>query len=173
MIVNHTNPSHVRGRFLRCIDLLDEEHKTLDYTVQFYKNEERLKKEMIEAPDLSPEEYDQIFHGKVRPPAIAIQESRTIKIFYFNFTDEKYRKEIDLAFFLFHEIRHAWQNSKGLYLDEPAQGKIDDNMEDYKNSPAEKDANEFARDKINENKNELKKIFDIPTSVTFQYELKW
>ncbi|OMD18210.1 hypothetical protein [Paenibacillus odorifer] len=170
MIVRYTNPSRIRDQLLHCLDVLGEEYNELDYVVDVYKNEDRLRKEMVECPDMSPEEYQQILHGATRPPAIAMMESRTIKIFYFNLSKEKHKQDLDLAFFLFHEMRHAWQNHHGLYLDEEGVANLDENMEEYKNSAAEKDANEFAMVTIMENKDKIRKIFKMPD---FELNLKW
>lgn len=101
MIVRYTNPSRIRDQLLHCLDVLGEEYNELDYVVDVYKNEDRLRKEMVECPDMSPEEYQQILHGATRPPAIAMMESRTIKIFYFNLSKEKHKQDLDLAFFSF------------------------------------------------------------------------
>ncbi len=173
MIVRYTNPSRIRDQLIKCINLLGGEYSELDYTIDVYKTKARLLKERDEAPDLLPEQYNQVLYGEVLPPGLTDEIRRTIKIFYFNLSPDSPQRDLDLVFNLFHEIRHAWQNTNGLYTDEEGQLNIDSSWDEYKNSPSEKDANEFAISKAMEHKEQIKKIFRLPAKLDYNLKLNW
>lgn len=163
--VRCSNPPGLKHKVEQCIKLLDEEYQSLDYSVDIYKERSRLEYEQKKNPDMDAENYNQILTGgKFTPVGITLSNSKKIKLFLFNLEGEEY-PDYKLMFYLYHELRHAWQNVNGLYIEEPIYGNLEENDSDYKASQAEADANSFAQYEINKNKESIKKIVQIPSSV--------
>ncbi|WP_336882269.1 hypothetical protein [Priestia koreensis] len=161
-IRNNINPK-LRNNIRKCINLLDVEYKTLDYTIDFYTTRKRLEKEQKNKPDLDNEAYNQIFNGKFKTSAITIGENKTIKIFLFMYRNPEtdFEQCVNLIAKVYHEIRHAWQNVNHLYEDEPEILDVDANWEEYVGLPSEKDAYKFEEQQINKH---MLKICDIFSS---------
>ncbi|MGG3662347.1 hypothetical protein [Bacillus gobiensis] len=47
----------------KCIALLSEEYTSLNYTIYFYENREKLLKEQNNKPDMKAAQYTQILNG--------------------------------------------------------------------------------------------------------------
>lgn len=160
MNIRNNISTRLRDKIRKCINLLDVEYKTLDYTIDFYVTRERLEKERKYKPDLDDKAYNQALNGKLETSAITLGEKKLIKIFLFKYDNP----EIDFDQFIkviakvYHEIRHAWQNVNHRYENELEILNVDANWEEYLRSPSEKDAYKFEEQQMN---NHMLKICEI------------
>ncbi|MCC5803803.1 hypothetical protein [Rossellomorea vietnamensis] len=153
----------LRAKIIKCIDLLDNEYKSLGYTIDPYQNRERLIYERNYKPDLNEEEYEQILNGGIVVGGLTQGDKKKIKIFLFVYEDlQTNPKEIlHLIGNIFHEIRHAWQIKNRLYQGEKEIGKIDGNLDIYFSLEAEKDAYRFQLEQMQKHANKILEIFNI------------
>lgn len=154
----------------KCIALLSAEFTSLNYTIYFYESREKFEKEHIEKPEMKDEQYTQILNGVIETSGVTIGEKGKIKIFLFLFDDVKKdpNEVIKLIGNIYHEIRHAWQNEKGLFKDEEELYTIDGNLEEYYSLPSEKDAYRFQEEKMQTYGNEILKIFGFNFGIHYQ-----
>ncbi|WP_158093286.1 hypothetical protein [Gottfriedia solisilvae] len=154
------NP-RLKDKIRKCINLLNVEYKELDYTIEFYTTRDQLEKERKNKPDLDDKAYNQIFNGKFETPAITLGEKKIIKIFLFMYDNPEtdFDQFIKLIVKVYHEIRHAWQNTNHLYENEPEILDIDANWEEYVRLPSEKDAYKFEEQQMNEHMLKICEIF--------------
>ncbi|GEM_PF-2447739 len=135
----------------KCIALLDDEYRALDFTIDFYKNRERLKQEQKNNPEMSEEQYKQILSGENSTSGITISDLKKIKIFLFLYDKKIETKPSEIILLIgniYHELRHAWQATNNLYTDEPEISTIDGSFEDYLRLPSEKDAYIFQEEQL-------------------------
>lgn len=155
--------------FRKCINLLDVEYKTLDYTIDFYSTRERLQKEQNNKPDLEDNAYTQILNGKLETSGITLGDKKQIKIFLFMYENP----EMDFIEFckslakVYHEIRHAWQNTNNCFENEPEILDIDAGWEEYIRLPSEKDAYKFEEEQINIHMVKICEIFGSEKGLTY------
>ena len=104
-------PGKLFIQLVRCIELLGNEYKTLNFTLDVYLNRDKLEAEIIKRPVINDEVYKQILNGKVQPPGLIIPDKKLIKFFLFNLDDieNENQRKLELVANLFHEMRHAWQ----------------------------------------------------------------
>lgn len=159
----------------KCIELLGEEYKSLNFTLYFYETREKLENESINKPDMTVESYEQILTGKNEAGGITLGETGKIKIFLFLFGDVKRDRGevIKLIANIYHELRHAWQHKNNLYIDEPEISKIDGNIEDYFGLPSEKDAFKFQEKMMGELGEQVLEIFGfkLGKNEVYKYQL--
>ncbi|WP_342545388.1 hypothetical protein [Lysinibacillus sp. FSL K6-4013] len=156
----------------KCIALLGEEYASLNYTIYFYENREKLLKEQKNKPDMKAEQYTQIFNGETETAGVTIGEMGRIKIFLFLFGDIKRdpNEIISLIGNLYHEIRHAWQNENKLFQIEEEISTIDGNLDSYLKLPSEKDAYRFQEEQMQKHGEKILEIFGF--NLKFTYQLK-
>lgn len=156
----------------KCIALLDEEYTSLNYTIYFYENREKLQKEQNNKPDMKTEQYIQILNGQIETAGVTIGEEGKIKIFLFLFSNIKrdLNEIISLIGNLYHEIRHAWQNENNLFQNEAEISTIDGNLESYLKLPSEKDAYRFQEEQMQKHGERILEIFGF--NLKFTYQLK-
>jgi hypothetical protein len=152
--------TRLREKIRKCINLLNVEYKTLDFTIDFYATRERLEKERKNKPDLDDIAYNQILNGKLETSAITLGEKKLIKIFLFMYDNPEtdFDQYIKVIAKVYHEIRHAWQSAKHRYENEPEILDVDANWEEYVRLPSEKDAYKFEEQQMN---NHMLKICEI------------
>lgn len=157
----------------KCIALLDEEYKSLNFTIHFYENKEKLLKERKNKPDMKEENYEQILAGQNEALGVTIGEKGIIKIFLFLLEDIKRNPSevIELIGNIYHEIRHAWQVENKLFQDEEEISTLDGNLEAYYRLPSEKDAFQFQEKQMQKHGNKILEIFGWGDK-TMKYELK-
>ncbi|KKC49524.1 hypothetical protein VE23_24805 [Paenibacillus sp. D9] len=175
MKVRGTASKEQRKLIEKLVNLLPPEYSKLKYTVDIYEDKERLIKERINKPDMASENYEDILNGVC---GITLDQNRLVKLFHFNLYEgepknekERVRLEVTKAFIFFHEIRHVWQHCNGLYQD--GKSTLDPLSQEYKDDPAEKDANKFAAEMVNKHLREVKKIFKIHPDFPIEMNLKW
>lgn len=156
----------------KCIALLGEEYTSLNYTIHFYENREKLQKEQKNNPVMKDEQYAQILNGQIEAAGVTVGEKGQIKIFLFLFENLKRdpNEVINLVGNLYHEIRHAWQNENNLFQDEEEISTIDGNFESYLKLPSEKDAYRFQDEQMKKHGERALEIFGF--NLKFRYELK-
>lgn len=109
----------------------------------FIKNKERLEQEQKNNPQMNDTEYEQILTGENSASGITITDNKKIKVFLFLFEkniETNPSEIIHLIGNIYHELRHAWQDTEQLYKDEPEISSADNSLEDYLRLPSEKDA---------------------------------
>jgi len=160
-------------KFRKCIALLGEEYSSLNYTIYFYENPEKLQVEQNTKPDMEPEQYMQILNGKTKTAGVTISDKEKIKIFLFQFGDinSNPKEVIDLIGNLYHEIRHAWQNENNLFQNEEKISTIDGNFESYLKLPSEKDAYRFQIEQLEKHGERIIEIF-FGFKRKFTYQIK-
>ncbi|HDR7656205.1 TPA: hypothetical protein QCX68_001617 [Bacillus wiedmannii] len=156
----------------KCVALLDEEYRGLNYTIYFYENREKLQKEQKNRPDMKEENYVQVLSGQTEIAGITIGEKGKIKIFLFLFGDIKRKpgEVMELIGNVYHEIRHAWQNENNLFQNEEEIAIIDGNLEAYYKLPSERDAYRFQEEQMQKHGNKVLEIFGF--NMGCKYELK-
>jgi hypothetical protein len=160
-IRNNINQA-LKLKFDKCIDLLDREYKSLNFTIDVYQDRERLEYERANKPDLKEEEYEQILNGEQTVGGLTVTKKRQIKIFLFHYGDLTDVEEVlHLIGNVYHEIRHAYQITKNLYINDEEFSKLDGNLEYYFGQEAEKDAYKFQLEQMQKNANEVLSIFGI------------
>ncbi|PEL14304.1 hypothetical protein [Bacillus sp. AFS017336] len=163
----------LRAKIIRCIDLLDEEYKSLGFTIDPYQDRERLIYERDKKPDLTEEAYDQILKGDIVVGGLTLGDKKKIKIFLFFY--EKLNSDpleiLNLIGNIFHEVRHAWQIKNSKFQGEKEIGKIDGNLDTYFSLEAEKDAYEFQLVQMQNHANKILEIFNNTARVE-KYTLK-
>jgi len=174
-IRNNFNPI-LRDKIRKCINLLDVEYKTLDYTIDFYVTRERLEKERKNKPDLDGKAYNQILNGKIETSAITLGQKKLIKIFLYMYdnSETNFEQCIKLIAKVYHEIRHAWQNANRRYENEPEILNVDANWEEYVRLPSEKVAYKFEEQQMNNHMLKICEIFgsDKGFNYTFHKPIK-
>ncbi|WP_054708124.1 hypothetical protein [Bacillus sp. JCM 19041] len=160
-LINLNSNKSLERKIRKCIALLDDEYKDLNFTINFYGKREKLQKERNIKPDLKEENYLQILAGKYMTTGLTIGEKGEIKIFLFHFGNlkKKPREVILLIGNIFHEIRHAWQFKNGLFQDENEITVIDENPKAYYRKPSEKDAYIFQEQQMKKHGGEILEIF--------------
>lgn len=146
----------------KCIALLGEEYMSLDFTIDFYKNIERLELERKNIPELNDTQYEQILKGENSTSGITVADKKKIKIFLFLFDkniETNPSEIIHLIGNIYHELRHAWQDKEQLYKDEPEISSVDDSYEDYLRLPSEKDAYIFQELQMDKHQRTILEIF--------------
>jgi hypothetical protein len=174
MEVKPTNiPHKLVGQIRRCIELLGEEYTSLDYTIEIYQERERLEYERRNKPVLEEEQYEQILNGEEKPIGQTIPTKKVIRLYTFNLDDieNEDKRKVELIANLFHEIRHAWQYTNGLFLDEKEVNVIDNNRKTYFSLSSEKDAYLFQVEQMNKHKYAIFKIMKMK-QIFVKYELK-
>ncbi|SFE91933.1 hypothetical protein SAMN05428981_11056 [Bacillus sp. OV194] len=173
-----TNVNHkLRQQIFECIQLLGEDYSNLPYIIDIYTNRERLEYERKNKPVITEVEYDQILNGSHHPPGQTISEKNVIRLYLFNLDDINNENlyKIEIIANVFHEVRHTWQQTHHLYMDEPELQSIDDNIDDnkeaYFNLPSEKDAYSFQEQQFDKHKLKISEIMNM-TSYIKKYELK-
>ncbi|MBU5345804.1 hypothetical protein [Paenibacillus lautus] len=151
-----------RMQLRKCIALLGEEYNSLPYHIYLYKDRLELEIEMHEAPNMLEDSYNTILGNEVAVPiGICLDDIQMIKIFPFNLDDI----EIDvikckIIWYVFHEIRHAWQNSTHIYTED----NIDlnpENIKEYYEHESERDANSFADKMYSSNVEHILRILEV------------
>lgn len=167
-----------------CVKLLGPEYTSLSYVIDVYNHRERLEKERLNNPDMEESNYDDILgDGTGTPVGICVEDKREIKLFPFNLTDdlkiytvsidEKYPPEYRFIFFLFHELQHAWQQTHGKFKEEKEIFSVSKQINDYKKLPSEREANNFAKEQVNRNKNHIQKILLLENIPLPDIKLNW
>lgn len=159
-IRNNISPS-LRDKIRKCVNLLDVEYKTLDFTIDFYSTRERLEKERKNKPDLDDKAYNQILNGKFKTSGITLGKKKLIKIFLFMYDnlETDFNQYIMVIAKVYHEIRHAWQYVNHCYENEAELLNVDINWEEYISLPSEKDAYKFEEQQMNNNMLKICEIF--------------
>ncbi|PYZ96628.1 hypothetical protein CR205_13060 [Alteribacter lacisalsi] len=159
-IRNNISPM-MREKIRKCINLLDSEYKTLDFTIDLYKTRKRLETEKRNKPDLEDLAYNQILQGEFETSAIIVGERKLIKVFLFMYDNPEtdFAEFIKLIAKVYHELRHAWQYANHLYKNEPQILNVDLNWEEYVRLPSEKDAYKFEVQQMNKHMPKIVKIF--------------
>ena len=134
-----------RGELRRCMELLGPEYTSLPYKVYVYRDREEIQTELDENPDMSEEEYDYILNNVAyQPPGVCLHELKVVKLFPFNLDPSNpAMQKLHSVGSAFHELRHAWQQINGLYLEEAEQKLDSDHIEDYLRRPSERDPYAF------------------------------
>jgi hypothetical protein len=140
-----------RGELRRCVELLGPEYTSLPYKVYVYRDREEVQTELDENPDMPADDYDYILKNvSYQPPGVCLHEKKLIKLFPFNLDQSiPAMQKLHSVGNAFHELRHAWQQMNGLYLEEAEQKLDSDHIEDYLRLPSEKDAYAFQEDQMN------------------------
>ncbi|MDR4928276.1 hypothetical protein [Peribacillus simplex] len=162
MNIRNNMDQGLRTKIIKCIDLLDDEFKTLNFTIDPYQVRERLIYERDNKPDLKKEEYEQILNGEVVVGGLTHGDKKQIKIFLFFYEelDSNAYEILHLIGNIFHEIRHAWQIKNNLYQEENEISKLDGNLEFYFGLEAEKDAYQFQLEQMQKHANKILEIFN-------------
>lgn len=170
-IRNNLKPKF-QTKIRKCINLLDVQYKTLDYTLDFYSTKERLEKEQARKPDLHEKVYSQVLYGESQIAGITLGESKSIKIFLFMYDkpETNFEEFVKLIAKVYHEIRHAWQHQNQLYQNEPSMLNIDASLQEYFSLPSEKDAYAFEEQQINRHMLNICKVYGSEKGI--KYTLK-
>ncbi len=146
----------------KCIALLGDEYRSLDYTIDFYKNKQRLEQERKNNPEMNDEQYTQILSGKISTSGITIADKKKIKIFLFLFGKNLVGTPDEIIHFIgniYHELRHARQATDHLYENEPEVITVDGSFEEYLKLPSEKDAYIFQEQQMDKHLSAILDIF--------------
>lgn len=172
--IRNVNKKGLERRIKKCIQLLDDEHKNIDFTINFYSNPKILKRELETNPVVNQNHIEQILSGETVTAGYILPEQNEIKIFLFHFRNLKRNNNeiINLVGNIYHEIRHAWQYSNNLYLDERKVETIDGNEEDYLRQPSEKDAFKFQDQMMKKYAPKILEIFDISPPADYKYSMQ-
>ncbi|KSU85163.1 hypothetical protein GA0061096_1356 [Fictibacillus enclensis] len=156
------------AKIKRCISLLEDEYKNLDYALFFYDTPKKLQSEQKRNPDLNSEELQQILNGETVTAGITLPDKKEIKIFLFHYDNiiSDPRDIIPLIANIYHELRHAWQNENNRFQDEEELSSLDDNIEAYLSLPSEKDAFRFQRNQMQKHMRTVLDIFGL-TNISF------
>ncbi|MGV7116667.1 hypothetical protein [Paenibacillus kyungheensis] len=151
-----------------CIKLLGDEYLDLPFQVIIYKDVAEVQKEWENEPNMIDRSYeDVIYHPDTAPPGICTGNPKMIRIYPFNIgvseISELQELKFGLIYYLFHEIRHAYQYQHELFKDDTIYHPSGEDMVNYANSPAEKDAYKFAEDKVTDPfiNSKIKEILEI------------
>jgi ABC-type bacteriocin/lantibiotic exporter with double-glycine peptidase domain len=125
---------------------------------------------MINNPDMGIKDYNYILYNvSYQPPGVCLHEKKLIKLFPFNNDPSNpAMQKLHSVGNTFHELRHAWQQINGLYIEEAEQKLDSENIEDYLKRPSERDAYEFQEQQMNKNHIKISKIIGFD-GVGFKY----
>lgn len=142
-----------RGELRKCIELLGTEYTSLPYRVYVYRDIEEVREEMLNNPDMELQDYNYVLNNvSYQPPGVCVHEKKVIKLFPFNIDPSvPGMQKLHSVGNAFHELRHAWQQINGLYLEEKKQILDSENIKDYLTRPSERDAYEFQEQQMNMN----------------------
>lgn len=171
-IRNNINQS-LKLNIEKSIELLGREYKSLNFTIDFYRDRGRLEFERENKPDLKKETYEQILNGEKGISGLTLGSKKQIKIFLFNYGDLETNAYniVSLIGNIYHEIRHAWQVENNLFQEEDEINTINGNIELYFSQNAEKDAFIFQLENMQKYVNVVLQIFNFKGRIE-QYELK-
>lgn len=146
------------------MELLGPEYTSLPYKVYVYCDRKEVQTELDANPDMSAEEYDYILNNVTyRPPGVCLHKMKLIKLFPFNLDPSNPEmKKLHSVGNAFHELRHAWQQMNGLYLEEAEQKLDSDHIVDYLRRPSEKDAYAFQEEQMNNHEITISSILGFP-----------
>jgi hypothetical protein len=152
----------LRNQLISCIELLDKEFTSLDFSIIVYETRESLERERHKKPSLPDDFYHQILNGVKKPVGLTIADQNLIHLYKFNNTyQNKNHEKLELVANLFHEIRHAWQHVNGKFKDEEEIRDIDNNKKKYFQLPSEQDAYQFQADMVNTHRDSIIRIMEM------------
>lgn len=172
MFVKTGITNKLRNQIINCIELLDQEYTSLNFSIVVYESREQLKFDMRKKHILPNDFYSQILYGDKKPVGLTIPNQKLIHLYKFNnIYKNKNQEKLELIAALYHEIRHAWQHVNEKFLDEEEIGDIDTNKDLYFNLESEKDAYQFQADMVNKHKESITMIMEITQSILI-YKIK-
>ena len=166
----------------KCLELLGDEYADLDIVIEVH-TVNSLKDERKRKPELGKIEYNNIFAKGSRVKGCYEPNVRKVKLFPFNFPETEFNQmnhgdlvykdyvKYAVIFNLFHEIRHAWQHkfNEMDFLEDDDMDPIED-LESYKNSAMEIDADSFERKNTFKYTKEIREILQIKSNYVIDYQ---